>query len=720
MRRAVGEPPRAAAPAVEAAVTAAVHRLLELSHPEGTWTDFWLEPGAATSWVTAYAAHALATAAGSRHLPTSTRVLAGHAAGQAADTLLRTGRDGAWGWTPHVRPDADSTAWVVRTLCATGRPVPEQTWSFLARHRVPSGFRTYTSSAAGAWSAPTPEVTAAVLLALHDGGRLTTEQLAAEWVALFGDRTTWRSHWWSTALHPTAVVRAAWVAARRPEATGHDPREVGGRPADEAAIRAHRSGSAAQARRGHGPGAVAAAVWVAALTGDPPPLSELLALQLTDGGWPGLTALTVPPAHLGHRPRRTRDARGVFTTATAVQALLATGVDGGAHPEGVDVPSPPPRRQPRRAPRDARWDPVVIAAARSQGCDPVLASQAVAELTRESLAARSPWPTEQLSTLAAGLPLELSAGGSKRLRLACEVGDPRLPPHRRVRSGVAALARTASALGVEAAWVSAQAVLDVLVDPQLAVPDGNRFWLWGGLDLHPDRTPVLKAYASLLARDVPGRQEREHAALLAAGVPLGSRVFTVLDRLRADGWCQQIGLASGPHGRSGLKVYYEVPAWRPALVGALLSLSGLPDQVSAVTPDVPGVLRSELAARQRSGVSLRVDTATGSVDELTVTAAFPPPLVGREELDRRVLAWLSRTGSPAQPLAALLAAVEPTWRDAPSLERRLSLFTRSLRRGTGVGPASCATTVYVRPGPSLARASSIPGGSHVRVLVGGR
>ncbi|WP_456844714.1 hypothetical protein, partial [Cellulomonas sp. P5_C6] len=572
----------------------------------------------------------------------------------------RTSRDAAWGWSPTVRPDADSTAWAVRLLSATGRTVDARTWAFLDEHSVADGVRTYAGShAAGRWSDAMPEVTAAVLMAQHEGARLSREQLAARWVERFGADRAWSSHWWPGTAHPTALVLSAWQLAGRP--AGSRPLEVPatGDPAD--------------------------LVRIAAALGVPTPLDRLLTGVQRNGQWPGSTVLLVPAAHDGHAAARTTDSRGAFTTATALDALLAT----------RPWPSVPARRPPARA-RDDRWDPVVADAAVSQGVDTAVARAAFGALTRESLAAPSPWPAEQLSSLAAGLPVELSvqlaAHHAPALRLACEVGDPRLAPHRRARSGLAAVARTADHLGLEDAWHAARDVLALLTDRDLPVPDGSRFWLWGGLDLHADASATLKAYVSMHGGDVPGWRARESGALVAAGVPDGAPVHAATALLATAGWCQQIGVGLAADGRWGLKVYYELSGWRPELVREVLAACRLPDEIASLTPEVPGVLRASLAARQRAGVSLRVDPATGAVGELTVTSAFPSPLVGREEVDARVLRWLATTGAETGPLSALLAAVAPTWRDSPPLDRRLSLFTRSLSR------TRTATTVYVRPG----------------------
>src|SRR5690606_34227947 len=62
-----------------------------------------------------------------------------------------------------------------------------------------------------------------------------------------------------------------------------------------------------------------------------------------------------------------------------------------------------------------------------------------AALTQKSLSEPSPWPSEQLSSLSGGVPVEFSAVLSTQdrtgLRYAVEVGSPYLPPGRRALSG---------------------------------------------------------------------------------------------------------------------------------------------------------------------------------------------------------------------------------------------------------------------------------------------
>lgn len=663
---------------------AAVDRLGGLAHQAGGWSDFWLEPGCSTSWVTAYTTVAVARAArrGSG-LAAEARASAAETAERAGARLAATARHGSWGWAEGLRADADSTAWAARALLATGRPVEAATWQFLDRHRGPAGYRTYAAAATGSWTRATPEVTAAVLLARHEGGRLPPTELLAGWRAL-GAVAPWTSHWWPGPWHPAALVLELWGAAGRPGPRPEPPAEHGDPPASTAEL--------------------ADRLWVAALL-EAPDLAlpdALLARMLPGGGWAGDTIVLVPAQAQDRPALPTHDARGVFTTATVLHGALAA-IERAAPadlPRQHSQPSRggrPGRRRGAAHPvedsaRDDRWDAVIARAAEAGGVPAAAGLAAFRSLTAESLAAGSPWPSPQLSSLASGHPVELSAGPLPGLRLTTEVGDPRLPPAARVRSGLAAVGRTARLLGVERAWEGpAGGIVDSLVDPDLPVPDGCRFWLWAGVDLSATGPAVLKAYLSLHAGDVDGWPARLVEAL--APLPTAGSATRAREILSGAGWCHEVGIGVGAAGRWGLKVYYELDRWRPDVVAALLRGCHLPGSLADVTADIPGVVRATHAGRRRAGIALRVDPTSGDVVELTTALAMPPALVSRRELAGRVVSWVAGRGQDPGPLQALLVAVEPGWVDAGPGLRQLGLVTLSTgRRGT-------SATVYVRPGP---------------------
>jgi hypothetical protein len=358
-------------------------------------------------------------------------------------------------------------------------------------------------------------------------------------------------------------------------------------------------------------------------------------------------------------------------------------------------------------------------------------------LTRESLGEPSPWPSSQLSTLAGGIPMEFSAmvGPVARpaLRLTTEVGRPEAPVVPRASSGLAALAATAHRLGLGRTWSGLAPALDILVDPTLPVPDGQRFWVWAGMDLEPmgaSVAPVLKAYVNSLAQEVRGQRARLAAALAALRIPHDGPREEALRRLDEAGFLHEIGLGAAPGGRRALKVYYELPGWRPKLVAEILRLLGLqataldrprdkaapaapslpgaepsaaPDpnlaparddhaELRDLVPEIPGILRSSLATRTRAGIALRVDVDTGAVRDLTVATAFPAPLLPVAEVAHRVGRWADTLGG--DPTAHHRLAVVLLPGHSPNQGqgiRAYSLFTRT------ISSRGAHATIYMRP-----------------------
>lgn len=689
----------------------AVRRLARLQGAGGGWSDFHAKPGTSTSWVTAYVTVALALAARRPDLPAGSRRTAWASARAGGKSLLVQARHGSWGWSPGVRPDADSTAWAALALRLVGLPASPATWDFLARHATSSGYRTFSEASLGVWAEPSPEVTAIVTRALFPG----TARVSS------GDgRPTWTSAsvspWWPDAAHAAALVATL------------DPRLVTWSP-----------GSLPQTAAG-----LADELWLRALTGRGHAEPVVAALRAIGPPWPGDTRLRIPPQH-GEGPSRiVVDARGVYTTATILHAALAVGPRRST-PSKPGCASNPPRSlssskgaTPAR-PRDSRWDHFVWAAAVAQGVSPTRALTVFGDLTRESLgpfrpdrAPRSPstdtaaadetlrpirrpapWPSAQLSTLAAGLPVEFSAASHPSVRFTCEVGDPTLIPPDRLRAGLGALRRTAARLGVTQSLDRARAVLEILADPAQPVGEGCRFWLWAGVDLQPDgsgKPDVLKAYLSLHAGVVDDWRARLNRAL--ADLPASGTVWPALDALDGAGWGHEVGIGLGPRGRWALKIYYELDRWRPDVLARVAAAAGLASDLGALAPDVPGVVRGT-RGRRRFGIAFRVDPATGNVVDLTTACAFPEALVGRDALNARVLRWLGHDSVAATLLLeALDAAPSPPpraernftaakpgdfhltpSRRAPTASARLSLFTRT------IGAGRPRNAIYVRAAP---------------------
>jgi hypothetical protein len=659
------------------AAVGAISWLRQRQHPAGTWSDFAVAIGTSDAWVTAYAGFALAEAASARQLPARVRRTAAAGADAAADWLLANPhQDGAWGYNARACPDADSTAWAIRLLAARKRAIPPEALRLLDSRATDAGFTTFQSSK-GRWAEPTPDVTAVVLLAQLDAGVIHEQGLVEQWRRLVAPaaspRDTWKSLWWLGEAYPTAVAVEAWAAGGRPDLrpipVWADSPSTTFEQALSLSVAANTFGSAADTgiRR-----------------------SELLAARLPDGGWAGDAQLRIPSQRRGEIYAATIDGRGVFTTATALRGLIAVTKE----PTGA-VPILPKSRQSLR-PRPGRdqagsaYDELIGDLAGNVGADAGSSVAVFRALTRESLAQDAPWPSNQLSSLAGGLPLELSVtSGPPALRYAVEVGVPTYPPHLRLASGLQAVGRVASSLGMSEAWREALMSVHELVSPDLPVREGRTFWLWAGVDTRAGAS-TLKTYLSLHAPDVPGSHGRLVRVLQNLGAPPQSPVFDIIERLERVGFCHELGLGISPDGRIGAKVYYELKGWRPKVVAAVLADAGLPADPSSICPEIPGILRESLALKQRAGIAVRVRPTDGSVPEVTVAAEFPPPLIGAVELASRVGAWLASVGDDRTTHDAIAARLLSGWRGDRS--RKLhSMFTRSRTAD------SVTNTVYLRP-----------------------
>lgn len=673
-------------------VAAACDYLNRTRHPDGHWSDFWLPVGTSDAWVTAYVGLALQAASACPALSPMRRAAAGRAAHGAAQWLLAHPHvPGGWGYNASVAPDADSTAHALSLLARLGYAAPEAARALLRAHEVPrQGFRTYVwTNTDHAWTGPRPDVTAAALRALHDLNDLDENELRRCWEATVaatrGADGAWPASWWTTHHYSTGLALEVWRLAGAPPLPRTRP---GGTPTaafdlawvlQACVALSDRAGVARRTR-------------------------ALLRLQSADGGWPSVPCLRVPPALPGGA-RVTlvaQDARRVFTTATALRALVLAAGQIPPHRRRLPVPA---------STSAAGVSQLVYHAALSAGFPPSSARAArglFSGLSRESLASPSPWPSHQLSALSGGMPLEFSVtvgpGAGPALRYATEVGDPYLSPQRRAHSGLGALERTARDLGADAAWARIQPALQLLTAPDLPVPDSLRFWVWGGIDqavpTRAQRRPpaVLKVYLNLLHRELGDGRARLNAALKAAGIPVPDVLKCALDTLDQAGFLHELGFGLAPGGRFACKVYYELPGWNRPLVGEMLQLSGLPGSPDLLCPEIPGLLRESLASRSRAGTGLRLDTSTGTIRELMGAAAFPVPLLPLAETRRRVEAWLDTQGWDAGPYRALCAVLAPDWPDQNPGTRALhSLFTRT------VSAEQTRTTLYLRPwlNPSL-------------------
>ncbi|MBI4279760.1 MAG: terpene cyclase/mutase family protein [Armatimonadetes bacterium] len=694
--------------AAGAALAAGVAYLARTQHAAGSWTDFWLPVGTSDAWVTAYVGLALHAAQASPSADAQTRLAARDAAARAAEWLAENHQPhGGWGYNATVPADADSTAHALSLLGRLGLSVPAPAVAFLRAHEMPGeGFKTYRfGDPRHQWTRACADVTAAALRALRDVGELDEAGLREAWLATLAAaqdaRGAWHGYWWVTPHYATGLAAEVWAAAGRPSLRRPIDTSLPAACAFDLAWALHLRAicdDAAGARRAR---------------------LRLIDLQEPDGAWPSASILRVPPSHPAEGAGRTllaRDARRLFVTATAVRVLALGGRDIPASSGAErDVVAPPAARESPcavRAARDPaaraavgrRLDDLVVQAARAAGIGGRGAAGALdlfRALTRESLAAPSPWPAAQLSSLAGGTPMEFSveAGPVARpaLRYAVEVGDPFLAPYPRAQSAVEALAAAARGLGCGAAWRRVLPGIREIVAPGLPVPDGLRFWVWGGVDQvaagdDARSRPVLKIYLNVLHGELGDGRGRLEAALRSAAIPVRSDLRTMLDALDAAGFPHELGFALRGDGRVACKVYYEIDGWQRSLVRALLAEAGLPAEADAVCPAIPGLLEESLARKERAGIALRLDAESGRVRDLTTAAAFLPPLVRHAEVRRRVEAWIASQGWDAGPYRALSALLLPAWEAGPVARGRLhSLFTRT------VSTEGRWTTTYLRP-----------------------
>lgn len=682
--------------------------LTRLQDPSGVWTDFWLTVGASNAWVTAYVAETLRDAGIVLNEESGNAKRAVERAANALLALPRTRR--GWGYNHRVAPDADSTAHVLTFLSRVGAQVPQEAVTFLREHRHSNGhFSTYLSvDPNNEWGRTCPDLTAAALLALHDSGALSTVDLAREWsTSLEGSQTpdgTWHGYWWNTPNYTTGMVLSVWDAIGRPPLHYPLPK---GLPASNAFDLGwsmmidefvHKE---------------------CFVTLDA--LERLLTLQEPDGGWPAAPILRVPPSHPGVRGGSTqiaKDDRRLFATATAVRALASL---VARQKESVPVDNhrrdlrPNGQAQVRsqgsiqsrhlRSALGRRLSEFVYQTAITLCFPQSLAREAetlYTDLTRRSLAQPSPWPSEQLSSLSGGVPVEFSTvlGESDRtaLRYAVEVGAPYLAPKRRALTGLGVLARVAHDLGYADVWTRVHHAVRALIALQTHVPPDLRFGVWGGVDQsvpsehESNPRPKLKVYVNLLDTPHSPGLPKLLAMLKNADIPVRAETLAALNLLNEAGFPQEIGFRLGPNGACDCKVYFELPGWSRGLAESVLERLGWSRDAAALVPEIPGIVRESLARKHRSGLSLRVDTRTGAPLDLTSAAAFPPPMKSPESTRQSVLAWAAQEGWSYRSYSLLSELLLRAWKDAePSFGKMHTLFTRTLTY------SQAYATLYLRP-----------------------
>lgn len=654
------------------AMTATARRLMAMQGPDGLWGGFRLHPGESREWIGAVAAFALAEAAGSGRLPAALADAARMRAKRAARALRACERpSGGWGYNATVPPDSDSTAAVLRLFAALGRAAPASV-AFLAAQGDPvAGWATYGPMRSwDRWSLPCPEVDAAAALALFAAGASDREALATLWrkrlAPAQGDHGHWRAFWWPGPGVATLAAIEAWATAGHPAPRPRlpDPAAPGMSSLDAVTL--------AQARGLLDPVQGARA------------LGEACERMEGPGRWPTDAVLLAPPRHPASPPGdASPEGRGALTAAAALRALTA-------------LPATPARRAAR--PPAPTVAPGLAALAETLGLSPqaaALARQAGAALLDPLLRAPMPWPNKAVSTLARGWPVEFSAtldpDHRPALRLACDLGDPRLSPGGRAWMARASLCLAARVLGMDPSPM--QSGLAPLIALARRGDPGRRFLIWGGFDL-TDGSPILKAYANLaLAGPDPAERLALAARIVAAagGAPVGSGLLALHAALGA-GHPQQMGLAVTARGLAGAKVYWELPGHDPAAVARLadaLNLA-LPD---GFTPDIPGIASHGAALRGLSGLAVHIHSVRGLAPELTLATQAPRGVTWRPAHEAAAItAWADGLGLSAQATLALMAALRCDGA-APR-----SLHTLTLRNGGGLRAA-----VYLHADGWLAR-----------------
>jgi hypothetical protein len=288
-----------------AALASAQTFLLARQDRDGLWCDYDLEPGPSEAWTTACVGHAL--------LRGPDAVEPDHAAIRAAAAAVLSLRGpSGWGYNRLTAADADSTAWTIRFLAASGRvtpiPVDDLTRPFLA----PSGrARTFQPPERfGSWADEHDEVTAMVGLAYVAAGN-AADSIARLRQAIIGahDRAScWRTFWWTTPAYASAV-NLEFLGV-----TGGVPGSIA--ESERSRLRSHDAHSMLELAL-----CLAAASHLRAPDHAERFLEGLLAQRLDDGSWPSSRVLRVPAQRDARIHTLHADERRLFGTAQAVAAI---------------------------------------------------------------------------------------------------------------------------------------------------------------------------------------------------------------------------------------------------------------------------------------------------------------------------------------------------------------------------------------------------------------
>lgn len=200
--------------------------LAESQQSDGLWSDFTTRSsGISTEWVTGY------VLAGIPELVAQSKNIEIE---DACMNLLSTQRrNGGWGYSDNIPPDADSTAVVTRGLIQHKNSIEkhevnisskiDESREFLLRCQSDNGgFRTYHSSSAlreyrierddidfSGWCKPRASVTAAALMTLYDSGmNAYSTEIEKGLNFLYKshqENCLWKPYWWCGPTYPTSV-----------------------------------------------------------------------------------------------------------------------------------------------------------------------------------------------------------------------------------------------------------------------------------------------------------------------------------------------------------------------------------------------------------------------------------------------------------------------------------------------------------------------------------
>jgi hypothetical protein len=286
---------------VESAIQRGVNVLLQQQDKDGFWREFELQPGASESWATAWVAWCLSGRAG-RGWQMPVRA----SCRRAAAVVWHARTNGGWGYNRGTGPDADTTSWVLRFLCACGsrvEPLP-----YLAPYiDAGGGVHTFRELGFGAWTDAHDDVAANAGLALLTAGPRApaVDRIRRHLTRRFPGET----YWWST---PTYGV--AWTL-RFLSASGGLPPAV--RTTAQAWI-ANLPESSSSFEVAHRLMAVLDLYRVKAAA---VPLVNLLLDLCGPDGWPGSSFLLVPPRDMGAAAAPNPELRALLTTSLCVRML---------------------------------------------------------------------------------------------------------------------------------------------------------------------------------------------------------------------------------------------------------------------------------------------------------------------------------------------------------------------------------------------------------------